>query len=211
MELKRSMTGELLMYLDADTNRYVYLLEHDGKVCPYYFHDTKISHQYAAYNVIKKDLDIAREAFMELNVNHGQSPTIRLSLLFAGIILYGKCYSEARGRRISLNHKTVFNDTNDQLAEIHERVISLRNQYVAHAGEGDYEQYPVTINLYPDANNKAIHGFMINGIHQVHHEPFLNDEISKLDIEEIYNAARTPTIEHSAPISGIVKFTKKYN
>lgn len=236
MELNRSLDGEYLMYFDLEANKHVYLMEVDGKLCPYYFHDSKISHQYTAYNAIKKDLDIAREAFKELYINRGQSLTIRLSLLFAGIMLYGKCYSEAKGRRVKLNYKTISIEPDDKFSVIHKHLINLRNQYVAHAGEGDYEQYPLSLNLNPDIGNKKILGYMINGIQQVHHEPFLKDyimlidkvieyvsrsihkvelklntELSKLDIEEIYSSAKTPIKEHSAPISGVVKLPKNRN
>lgn len=225
--------NDYLMYYDIDTRRYVYLVEVGGKVCPYYFHDTKLSHQYAAYNVILKDLGNARGAFMELHMNRGQSPIVRLSLLFAGIVLYGKCYSEAKGRRVSLNNKAVLKSIGQEVSGTHGHLIDLRNQYVAHAGEGDYEQYPVSVNLNPDINNKAILGYMINGIQQVHHEPLLKDyialidkvivyvseviqridaklnqELSELDIETIYSSSKTPVREHCSPISGEVKLPK---
>jgi hypothetical protein len=218
------------MHFDEDTGRFVYVTEFEGKLCPYYFHDTKIAHLYAAYNVILKDLGNAQGAFQELDNNKGQAPIVRLSLLFAGIILYGKCYSEAKGRKITLNHKDVLKDMGEQFANTHEQLIDVRNQYVAHAGEGDYEQHPLSINLKPDINNKAILGYMINGIQQVHHEPYLkgyidlidkvkeyvsikidriakklDDELSELDIEALYSASKTPMPERCAPITGIPK------
>jgi hypothetical protein len=218
---------EYPMHFDEDTGRYVYLMEFEGKLCPYYFHDTKLAHQYAAYNVILKDLGNAQGAFRELDNNNGQAPIVRLSLLFAGIILYGKCYSVARGRKVSLNYKDVLKDI-EQFTNTHEQLIDVRNQYVAHAGEGDYEQHPLTVNLNPDFNNKAILGYTINGIQQVHHEPYLkgyidlidkvkeyvsdkidriamklDDELSELDIEALYRSSKTPMPERCAPITGI--------
>jgi hypothetical protein len=222
---------EPLMYRDSATGRYVYLVEKDGKPCPHYFHETKVTKQYTGYNVIMKDLGNARGAFAELDIDRTHSPIIRLSLLHAGIILYGKCFNQSTGRKTTLNYKTVFDGMSQELTTTHLHLIDLRNQYVAHAGAGEYEQYPLSVNLNPDINNKAILGYMLNGIQQVHHEPFLkkymelidsviahvaevierlaiklNQELSELDLNAVYDSSITPVREQAAPITGIVKF-----
>jgi hypothetical protein len=221
---------DYMMHFDAEAGRFVYVMELNGRICPYYIHDTKLAHQYAAYNVIKKDLSCVKDAFMELDNNRGQSPIIRLSLLFSGVILYGKCFTEAKGRKTSLDYKKMLNSIGEQFSITHDMLMDVRNQHVAHAGEGNYEQYPVSLNLNPDMDNKQILGFMINGIQQVHHEPYLKDylalvdsvmeyvsdliervdarlleELTNMDIEAIYNSSKTPLRGHWAPITGIPK------
>lgn len=120
----------------------------DGIEQKLYLVDTKISKQYAGYRLILKDLSTVKKIIAELRNFAPQTfPLVKQSLTFYAVITYGKCFSEAKGRGVSLNRKEALKlATTDQAAE-HDQILHLRNQYVAHSGEGGYEHNLVVAAL----------------------------------------------------------------
>ena len=60
-------------------------------------------------------------------------------LAFRGaIISYAKCFAKAGPGKIKLEEKTVFS-TRPELVDRHRRIMSLRNQYVAHSDDNEME------------------------------------------------------------------------
>lgn len=203
--------------IDRKTGNYIFVVKKNDSVCPYIILNSKHSRRFAALNVIQKDLDLCRKAFIEL-IETQNKQIIKMSLLFFAIINYGKCFAKADGRSVMLNSKEAFKGVDNKIIDYHEKLIDIRNNYIAHAGIGNYEQYPFSLTLNPDLNNKKVLGYMVNGIAQIkdHHiyidkyveviehlESYVNNaiikvkerldkEVAALDIDEIYNNSLTP-------------------
>jgi len=66
-------------------------------------------------------------------------PLVKQSLKFYSVITHGKCFLEAKGRGVSLNRKEALKLATTDQAAVHDQILHLRNQYIAHSGEGGYE------------------------------------------------------------------------
>lgn len=93
-------------------------------------------------NLSSKDSLYVRES-IDMNADLLKAMTISF------IITYGKCYTQANGRKITLNHKDIFKNEST-LRIIHDNLIDIRNNYVAHAGNTSLEVATITILLDAD-------------------------------------------------------------
>ncbi|HAT1987222.1 TPA: hypothetical protein JBA32_05040 [Legionella pneumophila] len=90
--------------------------------------DTKISHQLAGYILIEKDIRDTRELLKEHNLlfskcdNPGENFLLK-GLMKAIVITYGKCFTQADGRKIMLNIKHV---KSLQRIALHNHIIEMR-------------------------------------------------------------------------------------
>ncbi|HAU0794597.1 TPA: hypothetical protein JBH26_00590 [Legionella pneumophila] len=120
--------------------------------------DTKISRQLAGYSLIEKDIRDTRELLKEHKIlfarcdNPGESLLLK-GLMKAIVVTYGKCFAQADGRKIMLNTKHL---KSPQRMELHNSVISMRNQYVAHGGESPHEKIEITLLCTPYKEIKKI-------------------------------------------------------
>jgi hypothetical protein len=153
------------VHIDKKTGSYIFIQSVDGKPCPYVIADSPIAKRYAALQLIKKDLAMAKAAIQELQANSTHQ-LVKISLLSFAIISYGRCFTDAQGRGTKLNIKDIFKDNNSSL-DTHNRLMSMRHTYIAHAGLGDFETAPVSITLNPDLNNKRILGHTVNAMTQI--------------------------------------------
>ena len=119
----------------------------------------------AAYSLIHKDLKFCKTTLnlaVELaggNLNSKDSLYVRdeldknsdilKALTISFIITYGKCYTQADGRKVKLDSKAIFK-SNPELKEVHEFVMHERNNYIAHAGVTDLETAKTLILLDAD-------------------------------------------------------------
>ncbi|CZH22602.1 Uncharacterised protein [Legionella pneumophila] len=109
--------------------------------------DTKISRQLAGYTLIEKDIRDTRELLKEHNIlfarcdNPGESLLLK-GLMKAIVITYGKCFTAAKGRKIKLELSHI---KSPQGIELHNGLIDMRNQYVAHGGVSSHEKVQITL------------------------------------------------------------------
>ena len=70
------------------------------------------------------------------------------ALWYAIIITYGKLYSEAtKSNSSKLNAKEVFKNDTRGLREVHDYLIDIRNNFIAHRGDTDHEQGVVCLSI----------------------------------------------------------------
>lgn len=131
---------------------------------------TKKGRKFGAYTLIQKDLElVARwlsrlqikyekygktdanlDASTHSNAKEAESMDTMLSYWIAALTTYGKCFTQAKGRRTTLSKK-VF-DPESKHIEIHVKVMDSRHQFAAHAGVGQYEstEPPFAVFAPPD-------------------------------------------------------------
>ncbi|HZW61211.1 MAG TPA: hypothetical protein VFF04_03215 [Candidatus Babeliales bacterium] len=101
--------------------------------------NTNLSRQYCAYILIEKDLqDILDfiDILLELiNVKEEKNDLLIKGLSRAILITYGKCFTQADGRRIKLGMEVI----SKEYKEIHNKLMDMRHNYVAHAGISQHE------------------------------------------------------------------------
>lgn len=121
------------------------------------------------YSSILADLDSVQKA---LNVKHEKNNHIITQSIFAfSIITYARVF--VSGDRTKLNIKTI-KTINPEEKEFHKKLISMRHQYVAHAGNNEYEHTEVYLLL--DETKR----YVIENIHQnTQMFNFNQDEIRK--------------------------------
>ncbi|MBS0847583.1 hypothetical protein [Citrobacter sp. JGM124] len=78
-------------------------------------------------------------------------------LMIASIIFYGKAFTTADGRKL----KAEKNWLSDEYTSMHDYIMDVRNNFVAHGGVGDYEKSETVILLVPK-NKKEIIYFPTN-------------------------------------------------
>jgi hypothetical protein len=109
----------------------------------------------AAYALVERDLRMVREWIIRLdelnkpeitdlkdgwNVTAKSNPENNLAqgLFVAAVTFYGKCFSEAEGRRLKLEKRVV---VPAEFTDTHERVMEFRNNFTAHSdrlGESEF-------------------------------------------------------------------------
>jgi hypothetical protein len=105
---------------------------------------TKEAKQFAGYTLINKDLELVNNALFELAKNK-DSVILQQSLITFAIVTYAKCFTENKGGRgVTLNESEIFKgDEYKSLMKMHQEIMNLRNDYVAHAGS-EFERCRVT-------------------------------------------------------------------
>jgi len=124
----------------------------DGENCFVVKYDNLHAKGFAGYRSIENDLTTCIEYLDYLDKNQTDNPNqVTLACTMAMVITYGKCFSSAKKRTAGLKRGHIEKD----LRESHDKIITYRNNYVAHAsgaGEGNVNY----IALYPNAKNKKI-------------------------------------------------------
>ena len=117
MELEKA--GEKVSYI-----RYT---NDSGEDMPYIFADTPMANRLSGLTQIRFDLVYAQELMstptdnLPVHVSH--------SLWVNAVILYGKCFASAEGRKIKLEEHHVRKYNEDAL-DYHRSLLDLRNQYI---------------------------------------------------------------------------------
>ena len=115
--------------------------------------ENNYSRQFAGYRLVGKDLGLIKEALIEFTrLESSFNDIIRQSLTFFIIITYGKCFSKADERNVSLD-KGALKDCNDQEKGLHREIMELRNQYVAHGGSSNFESNSVVLIKVPEGRD----------------------------------------------------------
>ena len=200
--------------------QWVCISKSDSKLCPFVVLDGQIFHRLSAYHLIKKDLNFAMASLEKLLEIQRDRPDqlVEQSLWCSAVVSYGKCFTEAKGRKVKLEANDVFKTSDDQIKKTHEDIMHERHQYIAHAGVTAYEQSDTMLALSPDVGNKRIFGlyhsmYFATGIGQAKIESYIPlmkslvnhvesvldklfpaalKEVKKADIEEWYRRAAYP-------------------
>ncbi|WP_035643504.1 hypothetical protein [Flavobacterium sp. ASV13] len=96
-----------------------------------------LSKKFIAYCAMHEDLKKTLEYIKLLRTD--VDPIIKSALTYSLISLYGKCYTDASKNNFpKLEPKNLFKDDN-QLIEIHNFLMDLRHQFIAHRGNTESE------------------------------------------------------------------------
>ena len=124
--------------------------------------NTPLANKLAGYALIEKDLRTVSEwleKLEELEVkdrmsskpgihilkdDHENDP-INKSLYLSSLIFYGKCFSDCKGRNAKLERSNI----TPEYQQVHDDIISMRNNYGAHSGEERYERVNIVLVLNP--------------------------------------------------------------
>lgn len=98
---------------------------------------TKISQQLSGYHLIEKDLRdtlLIHKEYLKITTPkiYDKDKIIIKALIRAIVITYGKCFVKADGRNIKLDKKFI----PKEYETVHEYLMRMRHQYIAHAGQG---------------------------------------------------------------------------
>ena len=86
-------------------------------------------------------LGLAKEIIENLDeVKHFENPDLKQNLLLKSLFvstvtIYGKCFTEAKGRRFMLERKHI----PDEFKELHDTFMKTRHNFAAHKGEYKYD------------------------------------------------------------------------
>ena len=104
--------------------------------------NTEASKRFAGFTMMVRDLDLAANAIYLLK-NERQSTILQQSLLFLAVSMYAKCFTKNDGHRPSLNFNDIFKKADQCFIEEHTRIMTIRHEYIAHAG-GEFDKCIVT-------------------------------------------------------------------
>ncbi len=128
--------------MDRTTERYIQLIKNaQAEYSEEYFAVAIpgfMSKKFIAYCAMKRDLELVIEYITFLKTNP-QNATVKSSLTFSTIALYGKCFTDAsKNNYPKLEPKSLFKDQ-DGFLETHEFLMDLRHQFIAHRGKTESE------------------------------------------------------------------------
>lgn len=139
------MSEEKYITVQLDNKGYVsVLLDDSGVPNRTILLESPIAKQFAAYCMAKKDIDLVIDAISQCRTT--EITIVKQSLTAFAITTYAKCFVGSRGRGLVLQSKQVFKDYDANINKVHNYVIELRHDYIAHAGN-KYDLCPVTAFL----------------------------------------------------------------
>lgn len=160
-----------LQYPDA---RIEVLYKKDGAVLPKVPLKGHYVDQYISFMLLDKDLrnviswcamikDITDSLDKEKNF---QDPDINKNILIKSlfvsmITIYGKCFTEAKGRRFKLERKII----PDEYKELHDGFMNTRHNFTAH--KGDFKYDTGQMNLLLPGKKRKMHCHIFSELQQV--------------------------------------------
>lgn len=90
-----------------------------------------------AYSRILLDLQICHEALLQLK--NRNIDIINTSLFTTVIILYGKCFTDSSSSKSPKLEPVIFENEDENLLNLHIKLMDLRHNFVAHRGYSDHE------------------------------------------------------------------------
>ena len=125
--------------------------------CPYVSLSGDGVDEYAKWILIESDIDAAIDAFKAaLHYKERQeenSIVITRNLLFSAIVSYAKPFVQNRGRPVLLSTRKIFK-LDPSCRKIHEKMIAMRQKYIAHNDRSEYQDYVIRAALNPDMTEK---------------------------------------------------------
>jgi hypothetical protein len=126
---------------------------------------------------LKPRADLPRHEEYVLNESNISARALK-GLWFSTIILYAKCFTEAKGRRVKLDRSSV----PAHLRACHDKIMIYRHTLVAHAGEGQLESADLDLVISPE--NSAPQYWIKNNVSRLgyvddRHEQFTFEDLIK--------------------------------
>lgn len=136
------------------------VLFEDGKPLPLIELEPSIKNKYLGYLNIFHDLEFIKSCLIYLykNYDNNEINFLKKNIWQSFIINYGKCFVTAKGRKVKLEPNNIFRKGNKDLLKIHNELMELRHQYIAHSGINSNEMLEVFLAL-DLTNEKIIKGF----------------------------------------------------
>jgi len=107
--------------------------------------DDKAIKRYKGLTSITLDLAFIKDSIGLLNeIKNNEQKTIERSIFISSIITYGRCFTKTRGRGTTLESKDYIKP---QYKDLHEHLMELRHEYIAHAGISEGEKIIATAHL----------------------------------------------------------------
>ncbi len=179
---------------DSEYNVSIDLYTAAGHICSYYIFNDNFPKRIAAYYSIKQDIKECTQSILYLKemLKNEEIPNhVKSSLLAASAVKYARCFSDAEeGRKTSLEKDVVFRGANPRLLEIHKEIISMRNDYFAHAGKSEYETGVMVGYLLSELVGKQIINVVFASRRYEWDESFLDDFLSLLEFMHTYTEGR---------------------
>lgn len=142
-----SMTGfSHRHFVDPSTGRTKRIYKYKGKPCQLVIHTSQKAKQLSGYVLIEKDLRNCLAWLDEIEARNDEGPTdqgiknyqgkdrtnytIIKGLFVALLTFYAKCFTRCEGRKIKLDKSRL----DPEFHQIHEHLMSLRNNFAAHSG-----------------------------------------------------------------------------
>lgn len=160
-----------LQYQDA---RIDVMYKEDGIVLPTIPLSGHYVEQYISFMLLDKDLrnvvlwcemikDITDSLDKEQNF---QEPDVKKNILIKSLFvsmvtIYGKCFTEAKGRRFKLERKLI----PEEYKELHDGFMNTRHNFTAH--KGDFKYDTGQMNLLLRGKKKKMHGHIFSELQQV--------------------------------------------
>lgn len=192
------------------------LINPEDKACPYVIVDGRIAGQVTALYSVQGDLLEVQEMINFLQKNRVIPMVVKASMYKAIVTQYAKCFTHAKGRKLKLEGKSVFK-MQKELLEIHNEVMNMRHNYIAHSGAGKYEYGAMVAHLNPDPSNPLLVGSIYAELKFMDHSrklagyadlcknaleyvnskiekllPVLDKELATMDLKELYGKSKTP-------------------
>ncbi|MBM6634529.1 hypothetical protein JTF12_09285 [Leclercia adecarboxylata] len=150
--------------------------------------------QYVALQLLDKDLrnvigweGIINNIYSNLNEEqHFIQPDVEKNLLLKSlfiskVITYGKCFTEAKGRRFTLQR----NNVPEKYRDLHDSIMNIRHNFAAHKGEYEYDQGGLALTLPGTKKKRYYHIF--SELHQINYG---TDEENNERFLELYSSLR---------------------
>lgn len=128
--------------MDKTTERYIQLIKNaQAEYSEEYFAFAIpgfMSKKFIAYCAMKRDLELVIE-YIEILKTSPQNATIKSSLTFSTIALYGKCFTDASKNSYPKLEPNGLFENQDDFLKTHDFLMDLRHQFIAHRGKTESE------------------------------------------------------------------------
>lgn len=104
---------------------------------------TSMSKQITSYMLIREDLLFVKtnaQLLLDSKKKRPRNEHTEETLWYSLIILYGRCFSNAtKGQKVKLDKEDFFNINDEILLITHNKIIEIRNDFIAHRGDNENE------------------------------------------------------------------------
>ena len=141
---------------DQDYFEYKFEAQFEGKDCPVVILEGPLPDRLKGLSLINQDLQQVDAILEELASKEFDSIPLQKGLLFGALVLYGKCFTEAKGRKTTLKPESIFKHASTEIKARHNWLMRLRHEFVAHGGEAQEEQIKLLLVLKPEEEEKGV-------------------------------------------------------
>lgn len=104
---------------------------------------SSMSKQITSYMLIREDLLFVKtnaQSLLDSKKKMRRNEHTEETLWYSLIILYGRCFSNAtKGQKVKLDKEDFFNISDEVLLITHNKIIDIRNNFIAHRGDNENE------------------------------------------------------------------------